>query len=47
MQEEDPRKRQVSAVQGRELADLYNAKYIETSAKSGTGVDEAFKTFVR
>jgi len=45
--EEDPRKRQVSAVQGRELAELYNAKYIETSAKNGTGVDEAFKIFVR
>ena len=46
-QEEDPKKRQVAAAQGRHLAELYGANYIETSAKNGTGVDEAFKTFVR
>ncbi len=46
-QEDEPRKRQVSAEQGREMAKLYNAKYIEASAKNGTGVDEAFTTFVR
>ena len=35
--------REVSYEEAQELADHYNIKYIETSAKSSENVEEAFK----
>jgi Ras-related protein Rab-1A len=39
--------RQVSYDQGKELADTYGMKFIETSAKNATNVDEAFLTMTK
>jgi len=44
---QDPSKLQVSTERGKAIAELYNAQYIETSARTGQGVDEAFKVLVR
>ena len=40
-------KRQVSYDQGKEFADTYGMKFIETSAKSAINVEEAFDTMTR
>lgn len=34
--------REVSPSEGREMASRYNLQYLETSAKTGSGVDDAF-----
>lgn len=34
--------RQVTAEEGKELADHYNIRFLETSAKESTNVEEAF-----
>ena len=39
--------RAVESKQGRQLADSYNIPYVETSAKTRQGVDDAFYTLVR
>ena len=39
--------RSVETKQGKSLADSYNIPYIETSAKTRQGVDDAFYTLVR
>ena len=39
--------RSVETKQGRALADSYGIPYIETSAKTRQGVDDAFYTLVR
>lgn len=36
-------KRQVTYAQGKEFADMYGMKFIETSAKTSTNVIEAFQ----
>ena len=40
-------KKVISKEQGQELADEYGIKFIETSAKSNIGVEEAFFTLAR
>ena len=40
-------KRQVSQVRGQELAVEYNVKFMETSAKNSTNVEEAFIALAR
>ena len=39
--------RTVESKQGKSLSDSYNIPYIETSAKTRQGVDDAFYTLVR
>ena len=39
--------RTVETKQGKSLSDSYNIPYIETSAKTRQGVDDAFYTLVR
>jgi small GTP-binding protein len=39
--------RQVTREKGAELANSYSIRFLETSAKSGTNVDEAFKLLAR
>lgn len=39
--------RQVSTQEGMEAAKTFRCKYIETSAKNRTNVDEAFYTLIR
>ena len=39
--------RQVSTAEGQQLADKYHWPFIETSAKTGENVEEAFMTVVR
>lgn len=39
--------RQVSHTEGKELADRYGVEFFETSAKSNTGVTEAFESIAR
>ena len=40
-------KRQVSTVRGQDLAVEYNVKFMETSAKTSTNVEEAFTALAR
>lgn len=40
-------KRAVSVEQGRELADEFGLRFLETSAKANEGVEEAFFTLAR
>lgn len=40
-------KKVVATAQGQQLADEYNVKFLETSAKSNIGVEEAFFTLAR
>jgi len=40
-------KRQISSPEGEGLAQRYNCGYIETSAKTGKNIDEAFITIIR
>ena len=40
-------KRAVSVQQGRELADEFGLRFLETSAKANEGVEEAFFTLAR
>ena len=43
----DLQARTVDSKQGRMLADSYSIPYVETSAKTRLGVDDAFYTLVR
>ncbi|KAL7688993.1 putative small GTP-binding protein [Plasmopara halstedii] len=45
--ENDPTKCQVSTEEGRQIAQSYNARYIETSALTGANVTAVFEMFVR
>jgi len=43
----EPKYRQVSTAQGRELASLWQCEYQETSAKTGLNVDEVFEQLIK